>query len=96
MTESKGHVAGAHNAHQVKFYGISTCIWCRKTRQFLEEKQVSFDFFYVDLLDAEERDAIKDEVRKWNPKVSFPTLVIDEETEIVGYKTDRIIEVLGL
>ncbi|MBN2004674.1 MAG: glutaredoxin family protein [Anaerolineae bacterium] len=96
MTESKGHVTGVHSEHQVKFYGISTCIWCRKTRQFLEEKQVAFDFFYVDLLDGDERDAVKDEVRKWNPKVSFPTLVIDEEIEIVGYKTDRIAEVLGL
>ncbi len=96
MTESKGHVSGAHSEHQVKFYGISTCIWCRKTRQFLEEKQVAFDFFYVDLLEGDERDAIKDEVRQWNPKVSFPTLVIDEETGIVGFKTDQIIEVLGL
>jgi len=39
MTEAKGSVTGAHQEHQVKFYGLSTCIWCRKTREFLEEER---------------------------------------------------------
>ncbi len=96
MTESRGTVAGKHDEHQVNFYGISTCIWCRKTRQFLEENDVAFDFVYVDLLEGDEREAVKDEIRKWNPRVSFPTLVFDDDVCIVGYKTDQIREALDL
>ena len=96
MTEPRGSVTGTHNEHEVKFYGISTCIWCRKTRNFLEDNAVAFDFVYVDLLDGDEREAVKDEVREWNPRVSFPTLVIDGSESVVGYKTDKIKELLGL
>jgi len=96
MTEARGSVAGTHNEHQVKFYGISTCIWCRKTRMFLEENSVAFDFVYVDLLEGDEREAVKDEVREWNPRASFPTVVIDSKGCVIGYKADQIKELLGL
>ncbi|HOT91355.1 MAG TPA: glutaredoxin family protein [Anaerolineae bacterium] len=96
MAEPRGSVAGIHQEHQVKFYGLSTCIWCRKTRQFLEDEKVAFDFVYVDLLQGDEREAVKDEIQKWNPHLSFPTIVIDEATCVVGFKTDELKEALGL
>lgn len=96
MTEPRGSVAGVHNEHHVQFYGISTCIWCRKTRQYLEENSVAFDFVYVDLLEGDEREAVKDRVRVWNPRVSFPTVVIDEQECIIGFKTEELRERLKL
>ena len=96
MAEPRGNVAGAHQEHQVKFYGLSTCIWCRKTRQFLEDENVAFDFVYVDLLEGDEREAVKDEIREWNPRVSFPTIVIDGAQCVIGFKTDELKQVLGL
>ena len=96
MAESRGSVSGAHNEHQVVFYGLSTCVWCRRTRKFLEDSEVQFDFVYVDLLEGDEREAAKDEVRKWNESISFPTLVVDDEQVVIGYRTEQIKEVLGL
>ena len=63
---------------------------------FLEDEQVAFEFVYVDLLENEEREAAKDEVRKWNSRVSFPTVVIDSQECVIGYKTDNLKEALGL
>lgn len=96
MAEPRGSVAGAHQEHQVKFYGLSTCIWCRKTREFLEEEGVAFDFVYVDLLQGDERETVKEEIRAWNPRVSFPTIVIDDAQCVIGFKTDELKQVLGL
>jgi glutaredoxin-like protein NrdH len=96
MAETRGSIAGIHQEHQVKFYGLSTCIWCRKTRQFLEDESVAFDFIYVDLLEGDERETVKDEIREWNPRVSFPTIVIDGEQCVIGFKTDELKQVLGL
>lgn len=96
MAEARGNVTGVHQEHQVKFYGLSTCIWCRKTRQFLEDEGVAFDFVYVDLLEGDEREAIKDEIREWNPRVSFPTIVIDGAQCMIGFKTDELKQVLEL
>jgi len=97
MTEARGYVEGEHNEHEVMLCALSTCIWCRKMREFLEAEGIAFNFVYVDLLDGEERDAVKAEVRQWNPRASFPTVVIDGgEHCVVGAKTDSVKEVLGL
>ncbi len=94
--QKQGHIVGTHNEHQVILYALSTCIWCRKTRQLLEDEQVTFDYIYVDLTHGEERENLKEIIRKWNPSISFPTIVIDDEECIVGYKPDQIKETLGL
>ena len=96
MVESQGHIEGAHCEHQVTLYALSTCIWCRKTREFLEAAGVAFDSVYLDLLPGEDLEAMREKVRAWNPRVSFPTLVVDEAVCIVGAKTDDIKEALGL
>jgi len=96
MAEPRGSVPGPHDEHQVIFYGLSTCIWCRKTRKFLEEQDVKFDYVYVDLIHGQEREDVKEQVRQWNPAVSFPTIVIDNERSVKGYKTEELKEALGL
>jgi glutaredoxin-like protein NrdH len=96
MAESRGSVSGSRDGHQITFYGLSTCIWCRKTRKLLEELDVAFDFVYVDLLKGEEQDKAKEAVREWNSAVSFPTIVIDNATGVVGYKPEKLKEALGL
>ncbi|MCS7282105.1 MAG: glutaredoxin family protein [Anaerolineae bacterium] len=94
--EAKGSVPGIHNQHHVLFYALSTCIWCKRVRQFLESKSVAFDFVYVDLLSGAEQNAAVEQVRRWNPSVSFPTLIIDGKRCIVGYRPEEIQEALGL
>ncbi|MFL7793148.1 MAG: glutaredoxin family protein [Anaerolineae bacterium] len=96
MAEPRGSVPGPHDEHQITFYGLSTCIWCRKTRQFLEEQGVKFDYVYLDLLHGEEREDMKEQVRRWNSAVSFPTIVIDNEQSVTGFKPDKLKETLGL
>lgn len=96
MPEARGTVPGQHNQHRTMLYALSTCIWCRRTRQFLEDEGVAFDFVYVDLLEGEERAEAMAEVRRWNPRGSMPTVVVDDKEYIVGFKPDMIKEVLGL
>ncbi|MGD2142917.1 MAG: glutaredoxin family protein [Anaerolineae bacterium] len=96
MAKARGGVAGSRNEKQVTFYGLSTCVWCKRTRQLLEDSDVAFDFVYVDLLRGRERKEAIEQVRKWNQAGSFPTLVVDGEQCVVGYKPDQIKEALGL
>lgn len=96
MTEPRGHVTGPRNKHTVVFYGLSTCIWCRRTREFLEDQGVTFDFRYVDLLEGTEREEAVAEVRRWNPAVSFPTTVVNGEACVIGFRPEELQRVLGL
>ncbi len=79
----------------IKIYTLSTCGHCKSTKRFLDECKIKFEFEDVDLLEGEERKAILEEVKKWNPNCSFPTIVIGDKI-IVGYKEDEIREALGL
>ena len=79
----------------VKLYTLSTCSHCRATKEFLNDCAVKYDFEDVDLLEGEERKAILEDVRKWNPKCSFPTIVIGDKV-IAGFKEDEIKEALGI
>ena len=79
----------------VKLYSLSTCSHCKSTKKFLTDCTVMYDFVDVDLLEGEERKAILEDVKKINPKCSFPTIIIGDKV-IVGFKESEIREALGL
>ena len=79
----------------VKIYTLSTCSHCRAAKKFLNDAHVEYQFTDVDLLDGAEREAVIEEVKRLNPRCSFPTIVIGDRV-IVGNKQDEIKEALGL
>jgi glutaredoxin-like protein NrdH len=82
-------------ANPVKIYTISTCSHCKATKRFLDNCKVEYEFTDVDLLEGDERKAILEDVRRLNPRCSFPTIIIGDKV-IVGYREDKIKEALGL
>ena len=86
----------ADNADKdVKLYTLSTCSHCKSTKRLLAECTIEYDFVDVDLLEGDERKAILEDIKKVNPRCSFPTLIIGDKV-IVGYKEKEIKEALGL
>ena len=79
----------------VTLYTLSTCSHCKSTKRLLNDCIIKYEFVEVDKLEGEERKAILADVRKFNPKCSFPTIIIGE-TVIVGFKEKEIKEALGL
>ncbi len=79
----------------VKIFSLSTCSHCKATKKFLGDCTIKYDFVDVDLLQGEERAAILEEVKKFNPNCSFPTVIIGDKV-IVGFKEKEIKEALGL
>ena len=80
---------------QVKIYSLSTCSHCRATKKFLGDCTIKYEFVDVDLLEGEERAAIIADVKKFNPRCSFPTIIIGDNV-IVGFKEKEIREALGI
>jgi glutaredoxin-like protein NrdH len=79
----------------VFLYALSTCGHCRNTKRLLDDNKVQYDFVDVDLLPKDEMNKVLDEVRKVNPQVAFPTLLVGDKV-IVGYRELEILEALGL
>ena len=88
------HIEGQDKGKLVLF-ALSTCGWCKKTRALIEDLNADYEYVYVDLLKCKERDEVVEMVKKWNPQVSFPTLVINDKKTIVGFKEDEIREAIG-
>jgi glutaredoxin-like protein NrdH len=86
---------GTKMENKVKIYTLSTCSHCKATKRLLDECSVQYDFTDVDLLEGDERTAILEDVRKLNPRCSFPTIIIGDKV-IIGFKENEIKEALGL
>lgn len=88
------HVEG-QNKGKVVLFALSTCGWCKKTRALIEDLDADYEYVYVDLLKGEEREEVVEMVKKWNPQLSFPTLVVNDDKTIVGFKEEEIKEAIG-
>ena len=89
------HIKGKDKGHIV-LYALSTCPWCKKTKNLLNEMGVDYYFCDVDLLEGDAQKEAMRAVEKWNSSRSFPTLVINDSECIVGFQENKIREALGL
>lgn len=80
---------------KVTLFALSTCGWCKRTKRFLEKHKIEAEIIDVDLLEGEEKQKIREEVAKYNPRRSYPTVVIDDEV-VAGFDERRLKELLEL
>jgi len=80
---------------QVRLYSLSTCSHCKAAKRLLDDCTVSYKATDVDLLSGKERTAVLEEVKKLNPRCSFPTIIIGDKV-IVGFQETEIRKALGL
>ena len=88
------HVDGIDKG-EVKLFALSTCVWCKRTKKLLSDLGVAYDYVFVDLLEGDKKEEVTEAVREHNPRCSYPTVVINNQECIVGFKKDLIEEALG-
>src|SRR5208337_1836436 len=89
------HVEGTDKS-RILVYALSTCMWCRMAKNLLKDLGVGYEYVDVDLLPAEEKDAVKKEIRKWNPDGSYPTIVINDKDCVSGFDETEIKQKIGV
>ncbi|WP_306439198.1 glutaredoxin family protein [Oceanidesulfovibrio indonesiensis] len=81
----------------VTVYALSTCIHCKNAKQYLDERKVPYEAIHVDKTEGDERKKLVEEVKKYNPACSFPTIVVNGgDRVIVGFRKNELEEALGL
>ncbi|MGQ9708009.1 MAG: glutaredoxin family protein [bacterium] len=88
-------VNGTNNQHRVTLYALSTCGWCRQTKDLFNTKSIEYDYIDVDLCVGPEREEVVNQIQKINPRISFPTIQIDDAV-VVGFDEERIKELLEI
>lgn len=89
-------VSGKKTDHKVTVYALSTCVWCKLTKQFLKDNDVSFEFVDVDLLDEKDKSKVHQTILSKGGSLSYPTTIVDEKTVITGFRKDQLKEALGV
>ena len=94
MSDFFQHIEGRDKG-KILIYTLSTCGWCRKTKNLLKELGIGYSFVDVDLLQGPAREQVMGEMQKWNPRGSFPTIIINNRESILGFDEEKIREALG-
>jgi glutaredoxin-like protein NrdH len=89
-------VIGTQNKHKVVLYALSTCVWCKMTKQFLKDNNVAFEYVDVDMLDEEDKQKIRDQITSKGGTLSYPTTIVDDKTVVTGFRKDTLKEALGI
>ena len=78
------------NKKNLMLFTLSTCIWCRKTKELLNNLKVAYQYVDVDLLNQADQEEAYIEMKKYKSE-SFPTIIFnDGEDVIIGYEEEDI------
>ena len=89
-------VPGQKRQHKVILYALSTCAWCKMTKQFLKDNDVEYEYIDVDLCQEEDKQKIRDHIQSKGGPLSYPTVIIDDNMLITGFRKDKMKEALGI
>ena len=79
----------------ITLYSLSTCAFCQAIKKMFDDLAISYTCVQADELSAKEKQHALGQLKKVNPRCSFPTVVIDDEA-VVGYKVQEIKEKIGI
>jgi len=89
-------VSGKKSQHKVVLYALSTCAWCKMTKQFLKDNDVEFEYVDVDLCEEDDKQKIRQHIQSKGGSLSYPTVIIDDNMLITGFRKDKLKEALGI
>ncbi len=89
-------VQGKRNQHKVTIYALSTCVWCKMTKQYLKDNEVEFEYLDVDLCSPQEKEEARKKILDKGGALSYPTTIVDDKTLITGFRKDLLKEALQL
>jgi glutaredoxin-like protein NrdH len=84
------------NQHKVVLYALSTCVWCKMTKQFLKDNKVEFEFVDVDLMEEDDKEKIRAHIQSKGGSLSYPTTIVDDKIVVTGFRKDLLKEALGI
>jgi glutaredoxin-like protein NrdH len=89
-------VPGKRNNHKVTLYALSTCVWCKMTKQYLNDNSIEYEYIDVDLLGDYDKSKVHETIMSKGGSLSYPTTIVDDKTVITGFRKDKLKEALEL
>jgi len=89
-------VPGRNNKHKVFVYALSTCAWCKLAKKFLKENEIEYEYVDVDLCNRKDQEKIRKDILNRGGSLNYPTIIIDNDILITGFRKDKLKEALKI
>jgi len=84
-------IVSGNTINTIFLFTLSTCVWCKKTKQLLKDLGLGYRFVDVDLLEMNDQIVTYREIERFNPNISFPTIIINNGQEVItGFNEEKI------
>ncbi|MFX1570763.1 MAG: glutaredoxin family protein [Promethearchaeota archaeon] len=98
MSEIIGNLAqtveGSKKDREITILTLSTCMWCKKCKAWLKERDIQYRYVDVDKIDFEEKSKILSYLKeKYQSRISYPFMICDNEF-VIGYNPEKYEELM--
>ena len=88
-------VPGSKKNHQVRIFTLSTCGWCKKTKELLKSLDIEYEYVDVDKLTGDDIETVRDEVKNIiHEQVILRLLLMKEKESSSDLKMMRYVRYL--
>ncbi|MFW9876009.1 MAG: glutaredoxin family protein [Candidatus Thorarchaeota archaeon] len=78
----------------ILIYTLSTCMWCKKCKTFLNDRNMKYKYIDVDKIEPQDKSKIIKYLKStYQDRISYPFLVC-EKGHVVGYNPNKYVELL--
>lgn len=95
MVDLFNEVDGKNDSHEVNIFTLSTCMWCKKCKAYLKDRDIKYKYIDIDNLTPKQKSEILEYLReKYKPdRIAYPFLVCDDKF-VVGYDPNKYEEIM--
>jgi len=87
-------VEGSKKNRDITILTLSTCMWCKKCKAWLKERDIQYRYVDVDKIEFEEKSKILTYLKdKFQSRISYPFMICDEE-HVIGYNPGKYEELM--
>ncbi|MBN1802672.1 MAG: glutaredoxin family protein [Candidatus Lokiarchaeota archaeon] len=89
------NVEGENGVNEDIFiYTLSTCMWCKKCKRYLDENNIKYSYIDVDTIDPNDKARILEYLRtNYQERISYPFLTCSKG-HVVGYDPNKYEDLL--
>ncbi|MFW9972105.1 MAG: glutaredoxin family protein [Candidatus Odinarchaeota archaeon] len=88
-------VEGTNKKRNITILTLSTCMWCKKCKAWLNENNIQYRYVDVDQINFEEKSKILEYLRdNYDTRISYPYMICDSEV-VVGFNPGKYEELMN-
>ncbi|MFX0188923.1 MAG: glutaredoxin family protein [Candidatus Hodarchaeota archaeon] len=88
-------IDGEKDEREITIFTLSTCMWCKKCKRWLNERNVKYRYIDVDKIQYSQKSEILKYLKKnYQQRISYPYMVCDKKDVVVGYNPGKYEELM--